>query len=121
VKKVKLSDDPVERSIQYAVICRHLECLPSIITEEGHYLEVPDELYSKVVELMSSKPRVIATVKFPSKMLTADTFRSELGAEPLHIFYSPEGTFIVAFDRDVDRAKLINLLQRIFKPVIEVK
>ena len=121
MKRVRLSDDVVERNIQYAIICKYLGCIPSIVTEEGQYLEVPDELYDKVVELMSSKPKVVATVRFPSKILTADIFMNELGVEPLHIFYSPEGIFIVVFDRDVDRVKLNDLLLSIFKPVIEVK
>jgi hypothetical protein len=121
MKMVKLSDDPIIRNIQYALVCRSMGCLPYIVDESGSsYLEVPDELYDKVLMVLSTKPKVIVKVRFPAKLLTSDTFIRELGVEPLHIFYSPEGIFTIAFDRDVNLTRLMKLITSLFTPQIEV-
>ncbi len=121
MKRVRLSDDVIERYIQYALVCKYLRCLPYVETGTDHFIEVPDELYDKVLELIAQKPKVVVAVRFLAKPLTYDVFRDVLGVEPLHIFYSPEGIFTIVFDKDVDMGKLRSLISDIFRTVVEVR
>jgi len=118
---VKLSDDPVIRNIQYARVCKKYGCMPTIFSSDGFYLDVPDELYNDVLKTVSYRPKVIIQVRFPAQLLTVETFKQRLGIEPVHLFYSPEGIFTIAFDNDVNMQELLNLLKAIFVPSIEVK
>lgn len=121
MRRVKLSDDAVIRYIQYARVCKKYGCMPSVATPDGIYLDVPDDIFDEVQKIISSRPKVIVQVKFPAQLLTADTFKQNLGVEPVQLFYSPEGIFVIAFDDDVDMSKLMDLLRSLFTPVIEVK
>ena len=121
MKRIRLSDDVVIRYIQYALVCKKYGCLPYIDAPDGIYLEVSDDIYDDVLKIVSSRPKIIVQVRFPARLLVSDTFKQHLGVEPVQLFYSPEGLFVIAFEEEVDMSKLMDLLRSLFTPVIEVK